>query len=391
MSTLARLRRQGFTIVELLIVIVVIAILAAITIVAFNGIQQRATASLIQSELSQNVKTLASYYITNSDVFPADANAGGLSSSADSTLTYEPAPDFKSYCMQIVNKGQVYKVTNTETAPSVGLCSSTVPSYASITSTSFTLNWTAVAGATAYDAQCARDAAYTVGVVTNSVTSTTSNFTGLTAGTAYYCRTQADIGTVVGPWSATATSATAAPAVPTGLASASLTATSFTLNWTTVPGVVGYSAQCALTTGYSPTVYNNTSLTTNTASITGLSGATTYYCRVLSRGTSTNSVYSTNLTVTTATPGVPGSLTSSSLTNSSFTFSWGAVSGAIGYTAQCATDAGFTTIVASGSPTVTNMAVSGRTAGTAHYCRVLTRGTNANSAYSTAITITTLP
>lgn len=35
-------RQHGFTIVELLIVIVVIGILAAITIVAYNGVQQRA-------------------------------------------------------------------------------------------------------------------------------------------------------------------------------------------------------------------------------------------------------------------------------------------------------------------------------------------------------------
>ena len=37
--------QRGFTIVELLIVIVVIAILAAITIVAYNGVQARAKAS----------------------------------------------------------------------------------------------------------------------------------------------------------------------------------------------------------------------------------------------------------------------------------------------------------------------------------------------------------
>lgn len=35
-------KQRGFTIVELLIVIVVIAILAAISIIAYNGIQSRA-------------------------------------------------------------------------------------------------------------------------------------------------------------------------------------------------------------------------------------------------------------------------------------------------------------------------------------------------------------
>lgn len=44
-------KQKGFTIVELLIVIVVIGILVAITIVAFNGIQNRATDTTIQSDL----------------------------------------------------------------------------------------------------------------------------------------------------------------------------------------------------------------------------------------------------------------------------------------------------------------------------------------------------
>ena len=47
----AKNRYTGFTIVELLIVIVVIAILAAITIVAYTGIQDRAKESNVQSDL----------------------------------------------------------------------------------------------------------------------------------------------------------------------------------------------------------------------------------------------------------------------------------------------------------------------------------------------------
>lgn len=43
----ADINRKGFTIVELLIVIVVIGILAAITIVAYNGVQDRARATAI--------------------------------------------------------------------------------------------------------------------------------------------------------------------------------------------------------------------------------------------------------------------------------------------------------------------------------------------------------
>lgn len=53
--------QRGFTIVELLIVIVVIAILAAITIVAFNGIQSRAENTKTVSAVAAWVKALHSY------------------------------------------------------------------------------------------------------------------------------------------------------------------------------------------------------------------------------------------------------------------------------------------------------------------------------------------
>ena len=51
-------KTRGFTIVELLIVIVVIAILAAITIVAFNGVQDRAKKSKVDADLSSLIKAI---------------------------------------------------------------------------------------------------------------------------------------------------------------------------------------------------------------------------------------------------------------------------------------------------------------------------------------------
>lgn len=58
-------KQKGFTIVELLIVIVVIAILAAITVVAYTGIQERTKNVAIQSDISQVAKLVEAYAAEN--------------------------------------------------------------------------------------------------------------------------------------------------------------------------------------------------------------------------------------------------------------------------------------------------------------------------------------
>lgn len=63
--------QHGFTIVELLIVIIVIGILATITVVAYNGIQNRANDSAIQGDLSNANKLLSLNYVSTS-VYPYD-------------------------------------------------------------------------------------------------------------------------------------------------------------------------------------------------------------------------------------------------------------------------------------------------------------------------------
>jgi prepilin-type N-terminal cleavage/methylation domain-containing protein len=67
---------KGFTIVELLIVIVVIGILAAITMVTYTGITQRANYAKEQSDISSINKLIQEYYATN-ESYP---NTGGSGS-----------------------------------------------------------------------------------------------------------------------------------------------------------------------------------------------------------------------------------------------------------------------------------------------------------------------
>ena len=67
-----KMRNKGFTIVELLIVIVVIGILAAIVIVAFNGVQNSAKNASLQSDMKGLAKNLEAYKAINGQ-YPAQS------------------------------------------------------------------------------------------------------------------------------------------------------------------------------------------------------------------------------------------------------------------------------------------------------------------------------
>ena len=68
-------QNQGFTIVELLIVIVVVAILTALVISAYNSIQRNARDSKRRSDINQLIQAMNLMYI-NQNKLPIEINAG---------------------------------------------------------------------------------------------------------------------------------------------------------------------------------------------------------------------------------------------------------------------------------------------------------------------------
>ena len=86
--------QTGFTIVELLIVIVVIGILAAITIVAFNGVQQSAAVASLQSDL-RNAQSQIRIEKEVEGSYPVDDSE--LAASAGTNYEYDYDTD--SFCI----------------------------------------------------------------------------------------------------------------------------------------------------------------------------------------------------------------------------------------------------------------------------------------------------
>src|SRR5690606_12171852 len=128
--------QHGFTIVELLIVIVVIGILAAIAIVSYRGIQARASETALKSELGQIAKlieidrTMLGYYPASETEI---ASGQGLPDSRNNIFQYEYESD-SFYCLTgtSVRKGvPTYFVSTTKNTPTAGTCPNYVDPHSS--------------------------------------------------------------------------------------------------------------------------------------------------------------------------------------------------------------------------------------------------------------------
>jgi len=115
---------KGFTIVELLIVIVVIAILAAITIVSYNGITLRAKESAAQTGAKEGFTKIATFAIDHGDLYPDTLSIAGLPADGptDYQYTVDNASTPRSFCLTASVSGISYQVSSTNSAPTKGAC-----------------------------------------------------------------------------------------------------------------------------------------------------------------------------------------------------------------------------------------------------------------------------
>ncbi|MEO6109734.1 MAG: prepilin-type N-terminal cleavage/methylation domain-containing protein [Candidatus Saccharimonadales bacterium] len=150
-------KQTGFTIVELLIVIIVIGILAAITIVSFTGLQNRAKTASVQSDLEASLKQLEIFRINigSAETYPTTIDCSAspaagticLRPSSGTIYEYTYVAGSNTYCLSAVNGTIAYNVSSTTRQIQSGVCAGHTAPGAVIISTSSITSLLAGSGA----------------------------------------------------------------------------------------------------------------------------------------------------------------------------------------------------------------------------------------------------
>jgi uncharacterized protein (TIGR02145 family)/prepilin-type N-terminal cleavage/methylation domain-containing protein len=121
------MRKHGFTIVELMAVVVIIGILATVIYVSYTSITQRATDASVKTDINNGIQQIKLYYaehfsyptLINDCPTPATGNLC-LKTSDGNVFDYYTVNNSatpKTFYLSIKNGSTQYSITNTSTAP----------------------------------------------------------------------------------------------------------------------------------------------------------------------------------------------------------------------------------------------------------------------------------
>ena len=403
----------GFTLVEMLVVIVVIGVLAAIAVPIFLDQSAKANEAAVKADLANAARMLTPAYGEGASL-PTEFTAGqqtqvtGLDGTVYGSLTPNATLRVDTSSGGLCVTGSA-NGTDWQTAGgtvSQGSCS-LVSASASAPGAPFNLSATAGDGQVALVWSVPQDdggdtvTSYTVEYATSAegpwtefetTTDTFSTVTGLANTTGYFFQVTASnrAGTGVAASStATPVSPATAPTAPTSL-TATAGDTQIAMSWS-APGddggaaITGYTVQYATNAG-GPWTTDSTSLTLS-RTITGLTNGTEYFVRVRANNAAGSSAYATDsatpITVATA----PTSLTATA-GDTEIAVSWSAPSSnggsaITGYTVQRATNAGgpWTTVA---TTTSLSRTITGLTNGTEYFVRVRANNAAGSSSWTTS-------
>ncbi|MBL0293990.1 MAG: fibronectin type III domain-containing protein [Saprospiraceae bacterium] len=271
---------------------------------------------------------------------------------------------------------------NTYCPPAVCTTAPTGLSVSNIGANSAVLNWTAVSGANYYEIQYRLNNGQWVVVNSNTNSLSLAGLTGCS--TYHFCVRAVCSSGIYSTWSYNYSFNTYCPpavctTAPTGLSVSNIGANSAVLNWTAVSGANYYEIQYRLNNGQWVVVNSNT----NSLSLTGLTGCSTYHFCV--RAVCSSGIYSTwsyNYSFNTYCPPAvcttaPTGLSVGNIGANSAVLNWTAVSGANYYEIQYQLNNGQWVVVNAYSNSIT---LTGLTeCGTYHFC---VRGVCSSGIYS---------
>jgi beta-glucanase (GH16 family) len=175
---------------------------------------------------------------------------------------------------------RVYQAASaTVTAPSTPAA----PTFSSVTSTGFTVNWVAISGATSYRLDVSTSSTFASYVTQDLTVSNTSQVvSSLSPGTTYYARVRAvnSGGTSASSPNGTQATTASAPSVPATPTFSSVSSTGFTVNWLAVSGATSYRLDVSTSSTFASYFSQDLTVSGTSQAVTGLSPGTTYYARV---------------------------------------------------------------------------------------------------------------